>query len=496
MGTANDCWLDLQGISKYFPGVHALDKVKFDLRKGEVHALVGENGAGKSTLIKIIAGIYHGFDGQMRFENEVVTFRNPNEAINKGISVIYQELNLVPNMSIAENIYFSHLPTYRAGIVNKKKVYEDTKILLDYIGLSEDPRTLLKKLPVAKQQLVEIAKAISLDTKVIIMDEPTSALSPSEIDNLFRIIKDLKAKGCGIIYVSHKLEEILKATDRITVLRDGKYVDTINTSDATQQQIISLMVGRELSDLYPKQGGSIGDVMLDVQGLTSYHVKDISFNVRSGEIVGFSGLMGAGRTELTRAIIGSDKRLVGKVIVDGIELKRNDTRESKQAGIGYVPENRKEQGIFGDASIKFNMTISTIKNFVRFNGIKRRKELTSVNDMVNRLGIKTPSVTQLIQKLSGGNQQKVILARSLIKEDLKVLIVDEPTRGIDIGAKAEIYTILDQLTRRGIAVIIVSSEMPEILTMCDRIYVMKRGRINAEINNEDATQELLLQSAI
>ncbi len=491
-----ELWLSLKGVSKFFPGVHALDKVHFNLRKGEVHALMGENGAGKSTLIKMISGIYGFSEGEMYFEGKKVDFKTPHEAICSGISVIYQELNLIPHMSIAENIYFSHLPANKIGKVNKKKVFEDTKKLLDYIGLNESPKTILSALSVAKQQLVEIAKAISVDAKVIIMDEPTSALSPTEIKNLFRIINDLKAKGCGIIYVSHKLEEVLEITDRVTVFRDGKYVDTVNTCDTTQDKIISMMVGRELSELYPKQGAKPGKVMLDVRNLSSDRVHDISFYVSTGEIVGFSGLMGAGRTELTHAIIGADKRKSGQVFVDGVHLKQNTTAASQKAGIGYVPENRKEQGIFADANIKFNMTISMVKSFVKLFGIEKRKETAKVNEMVDKLGIKTPTTQQLIQKLSGGNQQKVMLARSLIKPDLKVLIVDEPTRGIDIGAKAEIYSILDQLAQNGVAVLVMSSEMPEILSMCDRIYIMKRGRITAELSREEATQELLLQKAI
>ncbi len=489
-------WLDIKGISKYFPGVHALDNVPFELKKGEVHALMGENGAGKSTLIKIIAGLYKSSGGEIAFEGKTVKFKTPHQAISAGISVIYQELNLIPDMSIAENIYFSHLPRNFIGKVNKKKVYQDTKELLEYIGLNEKPGELLKTLPVAKQQLVEIAKAISLNSKVIIMDEPTSALSPTEVKNLFRIIRDLKAKGCGIVYVSHKIDEILEITDRITVLRDGRYVDTINTKESDEKKIISLMVGRELSELYPKEGAELGKVLLDVKNLTSYHVKDVSFSVRAGEIVGFSGLMGAGRTELTHAIIGADKRLSGSVSVDGTILKKQSTSEAQLAGIGYVPENRKEQGIFAEANIKFNMTISSIKDFVAGVKISKSNETSKVDDMISQLAIKTPSMGQLIQKLSGGNQQKVILARSLIKSNLKVLIVDEPTRGIDIGAKAEIYSILDKLAQQGIAVIIVSSEMPEVLSMCDRIFVMKQGQITAELTKDEATQELLLTKAI
>ncbi|MDL2236404.1 sugar ABC transporter ATP-binding protein [Christensenellaceae bacterium OttesenSCG-928-K19] len=488
--------LEIKDVSKFFPGVRALDHVDFDLRPGEVHALVGENGAGKSTLIKIVSGLYTPTEGKMFFGGKECSFESPHEAIMQGVSVIYQELNLVPHMSIAENIYFSHLPMNKMGIVNKKKVFDDTRELLDYMGLKENPRTKVNALPVARQQLVEIAKAVSMDSKIIIMDEPTSALSPTEIDNLFRIIRDLKQKGHGIVYVSHKLEEIFELAERITVLRDGQYVDTVNTPDVDAGKLIAMMVGREVKDLYPKVGGTIGDVVMQVEHLTNDIVKDISFYVRSGEIVGFSGLMGAGRTELGRALIGADPRFEGTVTVGGEVLLPNSTEASQKAGIGYVPENRKEQGIFAAADVKFNMTISTIKNFSAKIGISKSKEVEKVNEMVGKLGIKTPTIMQLIQKLSGGNQQKVILARSLIKEDLKVLIIDEPTRGIDIGAKAEIYSILDQLAQAGVGVVMMSSEMPEILSMCDRIYVMKHGRISGELTCDEATQERLLQRAI
>ena len=488
--------LDLKGVSKFFPGVCALDGVQFNLKKGEVHALMGENGAGKSTLIKMISGLYDFSCGEMIFEGKKVVFKSPHEAIVAGVSVIYQELNLIPNMSIAENIYFSHLPANKIGKVNKKKVFEDTQKLLDYIGLKESPKTILNALPVAKQQLVEIAKAISVNSKILIMDEPTSALSPTEIKNLFRIINDLKSKGYGIIYISHKLDEIFELSDRITVFRDGKYVDTVLTKETKEDQLIRMMVGRELSDLYPKEGAELGKTMLEVKGVTTNKVKDITFSVRAGEIVGFSGLMGAGRTELANAIIGADKRISGEIFVDGKKLAKNTTDASQKAGVGYVPENRKEQGIFAEANIRFNMTISTIKSFAKLFTINKGKEVEKVNELVKSLGIKTPSISQFIQKLSGGNQQKVIVARSLIKENLKVLVIDEPTRGIDIGAKAEIYTILDKLAQHGVAVVIMSSEMPEILSMCDRIFIMKHGVLTAELSREEATQELLLSKAI
>lgn len=488
--------LEVKGVHKSFPGVYALNDVDFQLERGEVHALMGENGAGKSTLIKIIAGVYSFDKGEYFLEGEPANIKTPNEAIQKGVSVIYQELNLMSQLSIAENIFFSHLPHNRIGRVKWKEVYEKTKELLSYIGLNENPRMKVGYLSVAKQQLVEIAKAISMNAKVIIMDEPTSALSPKEIENLYRIIKDMKKKNIGIIYISHKLEEIFKISDRVTVLRDGKYISTEKTVDLDRNKLVSMMVGRELSAMYPKQPSVPGNAVLEVYGLVTERVYDVSFYVRSGEIVGFSGLMGAGRTELARGVIGADKRIAGRVRVSGSDVPADSTDAAQRLGIGYVPENRKEHGIFATSSVRKNMTLSSIKQFRDGLKINTSREISGVSEMVKKLQIKTPSIEQLISRLSGGNQQKVILARFLMKDDLKVLIIDEPTRGIDVGAKAEIYGILDALAHQGLAVVIMSSEMPEILSMCDRIYVMKKGRITAELSREEATQEALLHSAI
>ncbi|MGI6113071.1 MAG: sugar ABC transporter ATP-binding protein [Mahellales bacterium] len=488
--------LEVRGIHKFFPGVHALNNVSFTLEKGQVHALMGENGAGKSTLIKILAGVYSFEKGEYFLEGKPANIKAPHEAIKKGISVIYQELNLMPQLSIAENIYFSHFPRSRMGRVNWREVDKKTKEILEYIGLNESPHMKVGYLPVAKQQLVEIAKAISTNAKVIVMDEPTSALSPKEIDNLFRVIRDLKERGVGIIYISHKLEEIFEISDMVTVLRDGGYVGTEPTFRLDKNKLVSMMVGRELSDMYPKQNGEPGEIVLRVEGLTTEKVYDVSFKVRAGEIVGFSGLMGSGRTELARAIIGADERISGKITLCGQEVPPNSTDMAQKMGIGYVPENRKEHGIFADSTVKKNMTISSIKQFKKGIRIDASSELATVKDMINKLAIKTPSVDQIISKLSGGNQQKVILARFLMKKDLKVLVIDEPTRGIDVGAKAEIYSILDNLAHQGLAIVMMSSEMPEVLSMSDRIYVMKKGRITAEVSRYEATQEILLHNAI
>jgi ABC-type sugar transport system ATPase subunit len=488
--------INVNNIHKRFPGVYALKGINFELYPGEIHALMGENGAGKSTLIKIIAGVFNYEKGNYYIEEEKADINEPIDAIHKGISVIYQELNLVENLSVAENIYFGNLPTTRSGRVLWKELEENTRKALKEVGLNINPRNKVGYLSMAQQQLVEIAKALSHNSRVLIMDEPTSALSPKEIDNLFNLIRELKNKGVGIIYVSHKIEEIFALTDRVTVLRDGEHIGTKRTDELTESTLISMMVGRELSDMFPKTPPVIKEEVLEVRGLTTAKVKDINFEVKSGEIVGFSGLMGSGRTELAKAIFGVDKRLQGSVIVDKREVLPNSTLIAKQLGLGLIPESRKEEGIIPNLSVKNNISIASLNQFKKKFSLNKILETKCVKDIINNLSIKTPSLDQLIVKLSGGNQQKVIVARWLMKENLKVLIIDEPTRGIDVGAKAEIYAILNRLAHEGLAVVMMSSEMPEILSMCDRIYVMKNGQITGQYSREEATQEKLLASAI
>ena len=487
--------LAVNDIHMLFPGVHALKGVDFDLYPAEVHALVGENGAGKSTLIKILSGVYQRSSGEYFLDGKATVFRAPADAIEAGISVIYQELAVVPCLSVAENIFYGRLPAIR-GRVKWRELYKESEKIMAKLGLNVSPKTKLQYLSIAQQQLVEIAKALSLGAKIIVMDEPTSALSPKEVQSLFEVIRALKAQHVAIIYVSHKLDEIFKISDRISVFKDGELAGTMPTTEIDQQRLIEMMVGRKLSDVFPKEKRSVEGVALQVENLSTEKVYDLTFHVGRGEIVGFAGLMGAGRTEMTKALFGVDKRAKGSIKVDGTELKQNSPIAAREAGIGLVAENRREGGIFPSMDVKSNMTIVSLNQLAQGIHIRKKKETSQVNEMIERFQIRTPSMEQLISKLSGGNQQKVLLARWLTKQNLKVLVIDEPTRGIDVGAKAEIYTLLDQLAKSGLAIVMVSSELPEILGMSDRVYVMKDGRISGEFARHEATEALILEKAI
>lgn len=487
--------IQIRDMCKTFPGVQALKGVNLDLYPGEVHALVGENGAGKSTLIKIISGVHDFTEGEYKINGQDADIKKTSDAIEKGISVIYQELNLVSSLSIAENVFFGRLPQ-KKGIVQWKALYEETQKYMEMVGLHVSPKMKLQYLSVAQQQLVEIVKSVSLNSKVIIMDEPTSALSPNEIQNLFRVMEGLKKQGVAILYVSHKLGEIFAISDRISIFRDGIHIDTVNTGDIDEQQLIEKMVGRKVSDMFPQKEAQFGEKILEVDKLSTEKVHGLSFYVKSGEIVGFSGLMGAGRTEMAMGVFGVDKRLEGSVKIAGKEVARNSPFAAREAGMGLVVEDRKQGGIFPQLSVKTNMTLVSLKQVVKGFAIQGKKEKNDVQKMVDQLLIKTPNMKQYISKLSGGNQQKVLLARWLMKENLKLLIIDEPTRGIDVGAKAEIYHLIHKLAKQGLAILVVSSEMTEILGMCNRIYVMKDGEITAEVDAEEATETLLLDKAI
>ena len=487
--------LEVHGIHKYFPGVHALKGVDFDLMPGEVHALVGENGAGKSTLIKVLSGVYAFDEGEYRILGDPAAIEKPADAIRKGIGVIYQELNSVRSLSVAENIFFGRLPQ-KHGCVQWKQLYAQTQQYLSAVGLTVKPQTKLQYLSIAQQQLVEIAKAISLQAKVIIMDEPTSALSPKEIEYLFAVIRNLKTQNVGVLYISHKLEEVFTVADRITVFRDGAVVGTAEAADLDQDTLIGMMVGRRMTDMFPPKDRAPGETVLDVRHLSTEKVQDLCFTVRRGEIVGFSGLMGAGRTEMTRALFGIDERLAGDVLMDGQPVGKNSPSAARRAGVGLVTENRKEQGILPNLSVGRNTTIVTLDQVTRAHVILPGREHADIQRIVEAISVKTPSVDQLITKLSGGNQQKVLLARWLIKQNLKLLIIDEPTRGIDVGAKAEIYHLMNELARQGLSILMVSSELPEILGMCDRVYVMRDGRISGEFDAAQASEKTLLASAI
>jgi ABC-type sugar transport system ATPase subunit len=488
--------LELRGVSKRFPGVYALQNVDFDVRPGEVHALLGENGAGKSTLIKIMAGLYLADEGSYVVQGQEVTTCTPQDAHELGINVVFQELNLVRTLPVSENVFFGHLPHKSFGRVDWDRLHRDTARLLSEVGLNVNPRTRVGLLSVAQQQLVEIARALSYESKVIAMDEPTSALSYTEIEGLFTLIEKLKSQGVAVIYVSHKLEELFRITDRITVLRDGKKVGGVNTAETTDEELIQLMVGRKLESLFPKIESKHGETVLEVRNLTSAKIKDMSFEVKRGEIVGFSGLMGAGRTELARALFGIDRTTGGEILLEGDQIPRNSPVKAAERGLGYIPEDRKEQGLMLTASVQNNMTISILKNLVKNLQVNTSMERETASAAVDRLRIKTPSLDQRIATLSGGNQQKVILARWLIKENLKVLILDEPTRGVDVNSKSEIYGLISEVVKRGVSVLIMSSELLELLSLCDRIYVVKEGELVDEFAHAEATQEKLMSSAV
>ncbi|MEE2659892.1 MAG: sugar ABC transporter ATP-binding protein [Candidatus Latescibacterota bacterium] len=488
--------LQLKGLVKRFPGVQALRGVDFELANSEVHALVGENGAGKSTLIKVIAGVHRPDEGSYRIDGADADIHDPRQAMAAGIRVVYQELELVPDLSVAENVFFGRLPA-KGGRVDWSRLHADTRDALAQVGLNIDPRTLIRRLGIGPQQLVEIARALSQTARVLILDEPTSALSPTEIDRLFGLLRRLR-RDVGIIYVSHKLEEITSLSDRVTVLRDGQLVGTHPTAELDEQRIIQLMVGRELTDAFPHMHRAHGEPVLEVEDLTTGRVQDVSLQVRAGEVVGLSGLMGAGRTELLRAIIGADRRRAGRVQVADRELGANSTTKARKLGLGLVPEDRRGHGIFADMSVLHNATIASLAQFAHAGWlrIRNREEMEVAGCVVERMAVRTPSLAQAVALLSGGNQQKVLLARWLLKRDLKVLLVDEPTRGIDVGARFEIYKLIDELADEGLAVLVVSSEMEEILGLCDRIYVMKEGAITAEFDRADADQESLLSAAL
>jgi ABC-type sugar transport system ATPase subunit len=487
--------VQLRAIHKEYPGVYALRGVDFDLCPGEVHALVGENGAGKSTLIKILAGACPFERGEYLLEGGPAGIGSPQDAIARGISVVYQELELAPRLSVAENIFFGRLPS-RRGRVQWAQLYRESEAILAQVGLEVDPRMWVERLGIAAQQLVEIARALSCQARVLVMDEPTSALTPAEIERLFGLLRRLRQQGTAILYVSHKLEEILSLADRVTVLRDGERVGTLQAGALDEEQLIALMVGRPLGELFPRAHRAGPGVALEVKGLSTARVHDISFAVAEGEIVGFSGLMGAGRTEVARAVLGLDRRVAGEVQVSGQPVPADSCAAARRLGLGLVPEDRRGEGIFPQLGVDHNASIASLEQFSRGGRIRHEQEREAVAGQVRQLEIRTPSLVQRISLLSGGNQQKVLIARWLLRQGLKVLMVDEPTRGIDVGARAEIYRLLDQLAGQGLGLVVISSELPELLGLCDRICVMKGGRITGILQRGEATQEKLLSMAL
>lgn len=488
--------LELNNISKTFPGVKALDKVNFNLNPGEVHALVGENGAGKSTMIKIIAGVYSRHnEGMILINGLPVQFNSPSDAIAKGIKVVYQELNLIPGLSVAENVFLGNFSSKRLGIINWKIIWVETNKILNRLGLDIDPKTEVSKLRIAEQQIVEIAHSLSHGAKIIIMDEPTSALSPSECKNLFEIIHSLKKEGISIIYVTHKLEEVYQIANRVTVLRDGKNIITKNINEITVGELIYHMIGREIIDLFPKTDKKIGNTVLSVKELSGLNLKNINLDVRAGEIVGIFGLLGSGKEGLARLLFGLEYVNSGEIYIDGKLIKINSPTSATNNGIGLLTENRREEGIIQLLSVQKNMTIASLEIFSKVGWLLQLKESRVSKSFIKKLDIKTSSLSTLIRDISGGNQQKVLLARWMIKNQ-RVLIVVEPTRGIDVGSKVEIHKLIDNMARQGVAIIIVSSEFDEIIGLSDKIIVMHEGCITGEFTQKEVTKKKLMMAAI
>lgn len=488
--------LEMKNITKSFPGVQALDNVSFNLKAGEVHVLMGENGAGKSTLMKILGGMYHPDSGEIWMRGKRIRINSPSEALHHGISMIYQELNPVTEMTIAENIYLGREPKlFKIGVLNSKKMNEDAVKLFPQLGLHFNPKTLMAELSVAEKQMIEITKAISYNSEIIIMDEPTSAITDKEVEKLFEVIKVLKSKQVGIIYISHKMDEIFKIADRITVLRDGGYVGTKNASEVSTDLLISMMVGREIKNQFPKEEVQIGEVIMQVKGLTKYgEFEDVSFELKKGEILGIAGLMGAGRTELVETIFGIRKADKGEIFINSKKVNINKPRDAIRNGISIVSEDRKGVGLNLKGTVKENITLATLKMFSRTGVLSKVREIKAVDELIKQLHIKTPSREQQVAFLSGGNQQKVVVAKWFLA-DPKIFILDEPTRGIDVGAKAEIHTLISSLVKQGKSVIMVSSELPEILGMSDRVLVMHEGRVTGELSKKEFSQENIMKYA-
>ena len=487
--------LEMKNMEKRFPGVYALQSVSFDIRPGEVHSLIGENGAGKSTLIKIISGAYDFDAGEYIFDGIKREIKTPKDAIDLGIAVIYQELNLCDVLSVAENVFYGRLPN-KNGLVQWKKLEDDTREILGQLNFKINPKQPVSTLSIAQRQLVEIGKALSTNARIIIMDEPTSSLTPKEVAALFDVIMLLKEKGISIVYVSHKMNEVLEISDRITVLRDGQYIGTELRGNTDQQKLVAMMVGRDVPDIYVRKASNIGEVVFEARDICNEKLKNVSFVARKGEIVGFSGLIGAGRTELAYAIMGYDKRTSGKVFIHDREVPPNSTSLAKKAGLGMIPEDRKKTGLFLEMTVRENISIAALEKISIKGVINKKTEAVHVSRVAEKLRIKTPSLEQLVQKLSGGNQQKCVVSRWLMSDNTEILLVDEPTRGIDVGAKTEIYEILEKLTLEGMVIIMMSSELSEVMSVCDRIYVMREGEITKEFLRGEATQEEIIQSAI
>ncbi len=488
--------IQMRGITKIFPGVKALDSVNLNIYKGKIMALLGENGAGKSTLMKILTGVYEKTSGEIQLEGKAVSFSNTRESQGIGIAIIHQELNLIPHLSIGENIFLGREPVNRLRKIDWQKLYKDAGTIMKRLGIAESPETQVSELSIGKQQMVEIAKALSLDAQVIIMDEPTGALTEKETESLFRVIRELKEEGRSIVYISHRLKEIFEICDDVTVLRDGQFIGEYPVGDLDEDKVIELMVGRKLSEQFPRISCRPGKAALEVRNLNSPLVKEISFEVKQGEIVGIAGLMGSGRTELARTLYGIYGKSSGEILIDGKPVDIKSPGQAIWNGLVYVSEDRKANGVVLGLSIKENVSLSVLQRLSGLLGkIDMRKEAAMAEDAIRSMSIRTSGPMQQVKNLSGGNQQKVSLSKSLAAKP-KVLILDEPTRGVDVGAKKEIYDIMNQFKKEGMSIIMISSEMPEILGMSDRILVMHEGRIAGIIDYQDADQEKLMRLAI
>ncbi len=484
-------------ITKTFPGVVALDKAKLEVREGSVHSLMGENGAGKSTLMKCLFGVYIEDSGNIYISGEKVNFKNSKQALENGVAMVHQELNQVLEQTVMDNIWLGRFPT-TGGIINKKKMYEDTKKIFEELNLNIKPDEKISKLSVSQRQMIEIAKAYSYNAKILVLDEPTSSLTEEEVKRLFEIIDKLKKKGCGIIYISHKMEEILKISDDVTIMRDGKWIATEKAENLDIDKIIKLMVGRDMTHRFPDKINKPKDTILDVRNLTSFYapgITNVSFDLRKGEILGVAGLVGSGRTELLETLFGIKKIKSGEITLHSRKIENNNPRQAIRNGFALLTEERRSTGIFGGLSIKFNSVISNIKGYSKFGYLNDQKMEKDTKWVIDSMNVKTPSQKTQIKTLSGGNQQKVILGRWLLT-DPEILMLDEPTRGIDVGAKFEIYQLILELASRDKAVIMVSSEMTELLGICDRIAVMSNGQMAGIIeNDENITQEEILKLA-
>jgi ribose transport system ATP-binding protein len=490
--------ISVKRLNKSFPGVRALHEVQFELMAGEVHALMGENGAGKSTLMKILAGVYTRDSGEILYEGKPVEFESPRDAQAVGVGIIHQELHLMNHLTVAQNIFIGREPRGRLGLfLDEDKLNAQARDILASMHVTIEPRAVVGALTVARQQMVEIAKALSFDSRVLIMDEPTSALNDAEIAELFRIIRKLKSRGVGIIYISHKMDELKQIADRVTVMRDGEYVATVAAQDTSVEAIIGMMVGRTLTDVAPSHStADKGEVALEVRNLNAGPlVRNVSFALHKGEILGFAGLMGAGRTEVARAVFGADPIESGEIVVKGVKAAIRTPSDAVARGIGYLSEDRKRYGLATGMDVESNIVMSNLRKFLAFNFFLRRAHIRrTASHFISLLAIRTPSATQPVRLLSGGNQQKIVIAKWL-ERDCDVLFFDEPTRGIDVGAKNEIYKLLRSLADEGKAVVMISSELPEILRMSDRVIVMCEGRITGELSAKEATQERIMHLA-